>query len=93
MSSARGGKKRAKMVSRSVRAGVLFPVARMLRYLKRDTHHVRIGSGTPVYMAAVIEYLTGLAMYILYLCLHYILNRNLYTVITVLKLKVIISFY
>ncbi|XP_025083826.1 core histone macro-H2A.1-like isoform X1 [Pomacea canaliculata] len=59
MSSARGGKKRAKTISRSVRAGVLFPVARMLRYLKRDTHHVRIGSGTPVYMAAVIEYLTA----------------------------------
>ncbi|KAK7507233.1 hypothetical protein BaRGS_00001168 [Batillaria attramentaria] len=57
--SGRGGKKRAKMVSRSARAGVLFPVARMLRYLKRDTHHVRIGSGTPVYMAAVIEYLTA----------------------------------
>lgn len=61
MSSARGGKKRAKTISRSVRAGALFPVARMLRYLKRDTHHVRIGSGTPVYMAAVIEYLTGLS--------------------------------
>lgn len=57
--SGRGGKKRAKMISRSARAGVLFPVARMLRYLKRDTHHVRIGSGTPVYMAAVIEYLTA----------------------------------
>jgi histone H2A len=34
----------------------------MLRYLKRDTHHLRIGSGTPVYMAAVIEYLTGLLL-------------------------------
>ena len=58
--SGRGGKKKAKQMSRSARAGVLFPVARMLRYLKRDTHHLRIGSGTPVYMAAVIEYLTGL---------------------------------
>ena len=58
--SGRGGKRKAKQVSRSARAGVLFPVARMLRYLKRDTHHLRVGSGTPVYMAAVIEYLTGL---------------------------------
>ncbi|XP_076459668.1 core histone macro-H2A.1-like [Babylonia areolata] len=57
--SSRGGKKKAKQVSRSARAGVLFPVARMLRYLKRDTHHLRIGSGTPVYLAAVIEYLTA----------------------------------
>ena len=45
--------------SRSARAGVLFPVARMLRYIKRDTHHLRIGAGSPVYMAAVIEYLVG----------------------------------
>lgn len=58
--SGRGGKRKVKQVSRSARAGVLFPVARMLRYLKRDTHHLRVGSGTPVYMAAVIEYLTGL---------------------------------
>ncbi|XP_076452739.1 core histone macro-H2A.1-like [Babylonia areolata] len=57
--SGRGGKKKPMTVSRSARAGVLFPVARMLRYLKRDTHHVRIGSWTPVYMAAVIEYLTA----------------------------------
>ncbi|KAL8592666.1 hypothetical protein ACOMHN_037606 [Nucella lapillus] len=57
--SGRGGKKKAKQISRSARAGVLFPVARMLRYLKRDTHHLRIGSGTPVYLAAVIEYLTA----------------------------------
>lgn len=57
--SARGGKKKSKILSKSARAGVLFPVARMQRYLKRDTHHFRIGAGAPVYMAAVIEYLTG----------------------------------
>lgn len=57
--SGRGGKKKQKMMSRSAKAGVLFPVARMARYLKRDTHKFRIGSGAPVYMAAVIEYLTG----------------------------------
>ncbi|KAL4239340.1 Core histone macro-H2A.1 [Mactra antiquata] len=57
--SARGGKKKAKVLSKSARSGVLFPVARMQRYLKRDTHHFRIGAGAPVYMAAVIEYLTA----------------------------------
>ncbi|KAL3876339.1 hypothetical protein ACJMK2_034200 [Sinanodonta woodiana] len=57
--SARGGKKRTKPLSKSAKAGVLFPVGRMQRYLKRDTHHFRIGAGAPVYMAAVIEYLTA----------------------------------
>lgn len=57
--SGRGGKKKVKILSKSARAGVLFPVARMQRYLKRDTHHFRIGAGAPVYMAAVIEYLTA----------------------------------
>ncbi|ESP02822.1 hypothetical protein LOTGIDRAFT_212337 [Lottia gigantea] len=59
--SARGGKKKQLrgQKTRSQRAEVLFPVGRMLRYLKRDTHHFRIGAGAPVYAAAVIEYLTA----------------------------------
>lgn len=56
--SSRGAKKK-KITSQSAKAGVLFPVARMRRYLKGVTHHFRIGSGAPVYMAAVIEYLTA----------------------------------
>ncbi|XP_048763882.2 core histone macro-H2A.1-like isoform X2 [Ostrea edulis] len=56
--SARGAKKK-KPMSKSAKAGVLFPVARMRRYLKGMTHHFRIGAGAPVYMAAVIEYLTA----------------------------------
>ncbi|XP_069123211.1 core histone macro-H2A.1-like isoform X2 [Argopecten irradians] len=56
--SARGAKKK-KATSKSAKAGVLFPVARMRRYLKNMTHHYRIGAGAPVYMAAVIEYLTA----------------------------------
>ncbi|XP_023217082.1 core histone macro-H2A.1-like [Centruroides vittatus] len=57
--SARSGKKRSKATSRSAKAGVLFPVGRMHRYLRKGTHHQRIGAGAPVYMAAVIEYLTA----------------------------------
>lgn len=57
--SGRGGKTRGKSTSRSAKAGVLFPVGRMDRYLRMSTHHYRIGSGAPVYLAAVIEYLTG----------------------------------
>ena len=57
--SARGGKKRQKSVSRSAKAGVLFPVGRMHRYLKARTHKFRISAAAPVYQAAVIEYLTG----------------------------------
>lgn len=57
--SARGGKKKASKLSRSTRAGVIFPVGRMMRYLRTVTHKYRIGMGAPVYMAAVIEYLAG----------------------------------
>lgn len=46
-------------LSRSSRAGVIFPVGRMMRYLKKGTYKYRIGVGAPVYMAAVIEYLAG----------------------------------
>lgn len=57
--SGRGGTKLKKVTSKSEKANVTFPVARMHRYLKKGTHHLRIGIGSPVYMAAVIEYLTG----------------------------------
>uniref|UniRef100_A0A8C2K7J3 Core histone macro-H2A n=1 Tax=Cyprinus carpio TaxID=7962 RepID=A0A8C2K7J3_CYPCA len=57
--SARGGKKKITKLSRSARAGVIFPVGRMMRYLRTGTHKYRIGMGAPVYMAAVIEYLAA----------------------------------
>ncbi|XP_036429978.1 core histone macro-H2A.2 [Colossoma macropomum] len=57
--SARGGKKKTTKLSRSARAGVIFPVGRMKRYLRTGTHKYRIGMGAPVYMAAVIEYLAA----------------------------------
>ncbi|KAK2545149.1 core histone macro-H2A.2 [Columba livia] len=58
--SGRSGKKKMSKLSRSSRAGVIFPVGRMMRYLKKGTYKYRIGVGAPVYMAAVIEYLAGL---------------------------------
>ncbi|EGV93778.1 Core histone macro-H2A.2 [Cricetulus griseus] len=46
-------------LSRSARAGVIFPVGRLMRYLKKGTFKYRISVGAPVYMAAVIEYLAA----------------------------------
>ncbi|RXM92131.1 Core histone macro-H2A.1 [Acipenser ruthenus] len=57
--SSRGGKKKSTKTSRSTKAGVIFPVGRMLRYIKKGHPKYRIGVGAPVYMAAVLEYLTG----------------------------------
>uniref|UniRef100_A0A672R1J0 Histone H2A n=1 Tax=Sinocyclocheilus grahami TaxID=75366 RepID=A0A672R1J0_SINGR len=57
--SSRGGKKKISKTSRSAKAGVIFPVGRMLRYIKRGLPKYRIGVGAPVYMAAVLEYLTA----------------------------------
>lgn len=50
---------RAKNVARSTRAGLQFPVARIHRMLRRANYGKRIGSGGPVYLAAVLEYLTA----------------------------------
>ncbi|XP_043925155.1 core histone macro-H2A.1 isoform X1 [Protopterus annectens] len=57
--SSRGGKKKSTKTSRSAKAGVIFPVGRMLRYIKKSHPKYRIGVGAPVYMAAVLEYLTA----------------------------------
>lgn len=53
-----GGPKK-KAVSRSVKAGLQFPVGRLGRYLKKGRYAQRVGSGAPVYLAAVLEYLAA----------------------------------
>ncbi|XP_072835488.2 histone H2AX [Pogona vitticeps] len=54
-----GGKARAKAKSRSSRAGLQFPVGRVHRLLRRGHYAERVGAGAPVYLAAVLEYLTA----------------------------------
>uniref|UniRef100_A0A0D9WC07 Histone H2A n=1 Tax=Leersia perrieri TaxID=77586 RepID=A0A0D9WC07_9ORYZ len=49
-----GGQKK-KPVSRSVKAGLQFPVGRIGRYLKKGRYAQRVGTGAPVYLAAVLE--------------------------------------
>src|SRR6266542_5014811 len=55
----KGGKVKSKAKSRSSRAGLQFPVGRIHRLLRRGHYAQRIGSGAPVYLAAVLEYLTA----------------------------------
>ena len=45
--------------SRSSKAGLTFPVGRIGRYLKKGRFAQRIGAGAPVYVAAILEYLTA----------------------------------
>ncbi|XP_049929345.1 histone H2A-like [Epinephelus moara] len=68
-----GGKARAKAKSRSSRAGLQFPVGRVHssraglqfpvgrvhRLLRKGNYAQRVGAGAPVYLAAVLEYLTA----------------------------------
>jgi histone H2A len=55
----KGGKVRVKAQSRSTRAGLTFPVGRIHRLLKKGNYAERVGAGAPVYLAAVLEYLTA----------------------------------
>jgi histone H2A len=48
-----------KAQSRSSRAGLQFPVGRISRFLRRGRYAGRIGGGAPVYLAAVLEYLSA----------------------------------
>ena len=55
----KGGGARKKPVTRSVKAGLQFPVGRIGRFLKRGRYAKRVGTGAPVYLAAVLEYLAA----------------------------------
>ena len=51
---ATGGKK-----TKSSKAGLTFPVGRLGTMIRRGRFAKRVGAGAPVYMAAVLEYLTA----------------------------------
>ena len=56
---ARGKKAAGTKKTKSSKAGLTFPVARLGRFLKTGRYAKRVGAGAPVYMAAVLEYLTA----------------------------------
>jgi histone H2A len=53
------GKGKKGSTTRSARAGLQFPVGRMARFLRQGGFAKRVGAGAPVYLAAVLEYLTA----------------------------------
>lgn len=58
MSAGRGHSK-TQRISLAKRAGTIFPVGRIRRYLKTCTFQQRIAIGAPIYQAAVMEYLSA----------------------------------
>nr|GEW85636.1 histone H2A.1 [Tanacetum cinerariifolium] len=55
----KGAGERKKAVTKSVKAGLQFPVGRIGRFLKKGRYAQRTGSGAPIYLAAVLEYLAA----------------------------------
>ncbi|XXG59511.1 hypothetical protein AAC387_Pa04g1582 [Persea americana] len=55
----RKGSARKKAVSKSLKSGLQFPVGRISRFLKKGRYAQRLGSGAPIYLAAVLEYLAA----------------------------------
>lgn len=59
MAKKTGGKVKRYARSKSSKSGLQFPVGRIYRYMKKASVTNRIGAGAPVYLAAVLEYLTA----------------------------------
>ncbi|EZG80164.1 histone H2A [Gregarina niphandrodes] len=57
----KGGKRSSagKSQSKSERAGLVFPVGRTARLIREGNYAPRVGVGAPIYLAAVLEYLTA----------------------------------
>jgi histone H2A len=61
--SGKGGRgkatERRRARSKSGKAGLQFPVGRIGRFLKEGRYAQRVGSGAPIYLAAVLEYVAA----------------------------------
>ncbi|GIX64036.1 histone h2a [Babesia caballi] len=55
--STQGRRASIKRTSRAAKAGLIFSVGRISSQLKRGRYAGRVGTGAPVYLAAVLEYL------------------------------------
>eukprot|EP01029_Cantina_marsupialis_P016697 TRINITY_DN372_c0_g1_i1.p1 TRINITY_DN372_c0_g1~~TRINITY_DN372_c0_g1_i1.p1 ORF type:complete len:134 (+),score=73.08 TRINITY_DN372_c0_g1_i1:55-456(+) len=55
----KGGRGAKTQVTRSAKAGLTFPVGRIGRYMRQMRVAPRVGAGAPVYLAAVLEYLSA----------------------------------
>ncbi|XP_021898938.1 histone H2A.1 [Carica papaya] len=55
----RSAGERKKPVSKSTKAGLQFPVGRVGRYLRKGRYAQRYGTGAPIFLAAVLEYLAA----------------------------------
>ena len=55
----RGKTSGKKSTTKTAKAGLQFPVGRVGRYLKQGKYATRVGAGAPVYLAAILEYLTA----------------------------------
>ncbi|XP_058931800.1 histone H2A type 1-A-like [Kogia breviceps] len=55
----RGGKARGNAKSRLSGGGLQFPVGRIQCLLRKGNYAERVGAASPVYMAAVLEFLTA----------------------------------
>jgi histone H2A len=55
----RGKTSGKKSQTKSSKAGLQFPVGRIGRFLKKGKFATRVGAGAPVYLAAILEYLTA----------------------------------
>lgn len=51
--------KKEKKTSRSAKAHLFFPVGRCHRLLRNGRYAERIGAGAPIFLAAILEYLTA----------------------------------
>ncbi len=54
-----GRRMRRPRISSSQKAGLQFSVARVARYLKKGKYATRLGAGAPIFLTAVLEYVTA----------------------------------